>query len=152
MNLYTVKERLQIGSDGVISLDNGRQMSRRSHRVTLVEPGEDRTIVRPNEPLDFKPGEIVGVFGDLSKYLKERLELVEGKKADDPEQEIAPADQRQVEIIAAIGRLDRDNMSHFTRDGTPAVKALEAELGYSIVAAERDAAWAKMLEAEKAAA
>lgn len=44
------------------------------------------------------------------------------------------------DIAAAIGLLDPED--GFTKDGVPNVAALEAVLGYSISAAERNEAWA----------
>lgn len=45
------------------------------------------------------------------------------------------------EIVRAIGRLDRDDSSLWTRRGPPRVRAIEALLGRQITSAERDAAW-----------
>ena len=45
------------------------------------------------------------------------------------------------DIVEAIGRLDRDDRSLWTRRGPPRVDAIEALLGRQITAAERNAAW-----------
>lgn len=53
----------------------------------------------------------------------------------------------QEEIIAAIGELDSDNESLWTKDGVPQVAAIEDVLGDGITAAQRNEAW-EVLSAE----
>jgi len=53
-----------------------------------------------------------------------------------------PAGQALHEAIrAAADQLDVDNEEHFTVDGKPEVHTLEVALGYTLTAAERDAAY-----------
>lgn len=53
------------------------------------------------------------------------------------EQEVA----LQLEIMAAIARLDPENQAHFTSSNKPQVEALTQLLGKPVTAAERDDAW-----------
>ena len=55
-----------------------------------------------------------------------------------------PVAATPAEILAAIDKLDKGNPDHFTNDGKPQVKAIEAVLGLRVTAAERDAAWAEV--------
>ncbi len=51
------------------------------------------------------------------------------------------ANESTVSLVDAIGLLNPDDESHFTKGGKPEIKALEALIGGSVTAAERDAAW-----------
>ncbi len=51
------------------------------------------------------------------------------------------ANESTVSLVDAIGLLKPDDESHFTKGGKPEIKALEALIGGSVTAAERDAAW-----------
>lgn len=48
------------------------------------------------------------------------------------------------QIIAAIGKLEPGNESHFTADGKPALKPLAELLGAPVTAKQRDEAWAAL--------
>lgn len=51
-------------------------------------------------------------------------------------------DTRELAIVKAIKTLvEEADPSHFGKDGTPKVRAVEKILGYDITAAERDSAW-----------
>ena len=63
-----------------------------------------------------------------------------GLDASTPDPEQAP-DPHLDDIAAAIGKLDRDSKSLWTRRGKPRVAAIEAAIGRDITAAQRDAAW-----------
>ena len=47
----------------------------------------------------------------------------------------------EIEIIQAIGQLEKENPEQWTQDNKPDVKALEIKLGYDITAEQRDIAW-----------
>ncbi len=59
---------------------------------------------------------------------------------------VAPADpaERQTAITAAIGQLDPNDPDVWLRDGRPDTAALAAITGWTVSAAERNAAWAAM--------
>ena len=59
--------------------------------------------------------------------------------------------ERIAAIAEAIAGLDPDDGKLFTKAGPPRVKVLEKLLGYDITEAERDAAWALILERKAAA-
>jgi hypothetical protein len=49
---------------------------------------------------------------------------------------------RQEVIIAAIGKMNKDNADLWLKDGKPDTNAIAEVAGWPVLAAERDAAWA----------
>ena len=97
----------------------------------------------------YEPGETIEpIDGDAELWLD--LGIIDHmQEGDDPEgdSEIPsgePATARHRAIVAAIGRLDRDDLNAWTTGGRPKVGALESVLGAGITSAERDAAWAEV--------
>lgn len=58
-----------------------------------------------------------------------------------------PAERAAV-IQAAIANLDKENPENWLKDSRPVVNALSAVLGFTVSAAERDAAWQSIQEAQ----
>jgi len=156
MDLYRViAGPIEMGPGQVFSLDAGDQMRRRGHRVRRIEAHKvdvggkatERVVVIADELLQFKTGEVIGL-SELEPRLKDRVEKIEVAKpvADSPKVKAASGSRnsRRADIIRAIGQLDQGNRKHFTSDGVPAVKAIEAVAGFQISAQERDAAWRSM--------
>lgn len=54
------------------------------------------------------------------------------------------ANARPAAIIAAIGQLDKDNPDLWLKDGKPDTNAIAEITGWSVSAAERNAAWASL--------
>ncbi|MFA7347257.1 MAG: hypothetical protein WCZ86_05815 [Desulfurivibrionaceae bacterium] len=87
--------------------------------------------------------------GPSQEEIAEANRQAEAKQeAEDQERQKAAELQRPSDILAAIVKLDPDNDSLWTKDkeNGPTTKALESVLGFSITAAERDAAWDLFLE------
>lgn len=60
---------------------------------------------------------------------------------------IAAPVNRQAEIVAAIGKLDKENPELWLKDGKPDSNAIAAITGWPVAAAERDSAWATITAA-----
>lgn len=84
------------------------------------------------------------IYGSLAAVAVENgWATEEGKKTS----AAAPKPTRSQAILQAAEGLSPKNPDHFTSDGRPQVKALEAVLGYGITAQERDKAWASRAKA-----
>jgi len=68
----------------------------------------------------------------------------EGTRGDESNAPVTPADpaERQAAIVAAIEKLNVDNPDVWLRDGRPNASSLTEIVGWTVSAAERDAAWA----------
>ncbi len=71
----------------------------------------------------------------------DRADLAIARRAAGLEASVPHPKPQLDEIAAAIGRLDRDDKSLWTRRRKPRVAAIEAAIGRDITAAQRDAAW-----------
>lgn len=58
--------------------------------------------------------------------------------------EAEDAQSREAAIVTAIGQLDKENADLWLRDGMPVTDAVAAITGFSVSAAERNAAWQKL--------
>lgn len=87
-----------------------------------------------------------------AKLEKEKQQATAKQEAEEQERQKAAELQRPADILAAIAKLDPDNDSLWTKDkeNGPTTKALESVLGFSVTAAERDAAWTQFNEAMEA--
>jgi hypothetical protein len=59
---------------------------------------------------------------------------------------VVPTDaaERQAAIVAAIGKMDPANADLWLRDGRPDITAIAEITGWTVTAAERNAAWAEI--------
>jgi hypothetical protein len=73
-------------------------------------------------------------------------EIAEPVKADGNQAGTTPEDDsvRIAEIMAAISTLDKGDKSLWKNDGAPNTTAITALTGWSVSAAERDAAWSQI--------
>jgi hypothetical protein len=70
------------------------------------------------------------------------LKAIEGPTGDAELQVPTDAKERLAAIVTAIGKIDLNNTDLWLKDGKPASEAIAAVLGWSVTAAERNAAWA----------
>jgi len=94
---------------------------------------------------NFSDGDLV----DMSKEQAQGLidagvigQATKPAKANKPAKPTKPEDQGALTaaIVAAVESMDKEDQSLRTGDGTPKVEALSTILGYTVSAAERDAA------------
>lgn len=80
---------------------------------------------------------------DQIKQLKEEPNLVvtEGTVEDEPQDTAPPVSQRQ-QLAILIGKLNIDNGDLWTTSGKPKTSVLEAQIGRTVTAEERDEAFA----------
>ena len=102
-------------------------------------------VISPFRDVDgtHKPGEDVSLSDSDAKELVElgAIELLP----------VAVAVDRQTEIIAAIGKMDKGNTDLWLKDGKPDTNAIAEVAGWPVLAAERDAAWAIVMAETPAA-
>lgn len=91
---------------------------------------------------DIPPGSTI----ELDDKQAEALIACKAIEADGKAAVVAPTDpaERQAAIVAAIATLDADNGDLWLKDGKPNADAINAVLGYTVTAAERNAAWAEI--------
>lgn len=105
-------------------------------------------------------GEDIPVGEDIEIDEQTALQLIEAKVIDPdsgaPSQakpgsaNTGPSDpeQRLAAIVEAVGELDPKNEDLWLRDGKPDAAALSSALGWTVKAAERDAAWQAINESK----
>lgn len=88
------------------------------------------------------PAHLVGELQELGavEVLKEDPEPVDNGEKDSSEASVSAS------IIAAIGQVNPEDETLWTKESGPTTKALEAVLGTAVTAADRDAAWALFSE------
>lgn len=88
---------------------------------------------------EYKKGQKVKMNqASADHFIRRGLALESGKVPKD-----SKIDDRESDIIEAIGMLKEGKKEHWTQGGKPEVKALEEILGHDITAKERDEAFDK---------
>lgn len=100
------------------------------------------TILSPFKDVDgmHKPGDADIPLADADA--KELIEIgaIQEAASLQPAVPTDPA-ERQAAIVAAIDKMDPANEDVWLRDGSPDVSAIVEVLGWTVTAAERNAAW-----------
>jgi hypothetical protein len=83
---------------------------------------------------------------ELSAKDAAELKALGAVEEDDSGQSAAPTDpaERLAHITSAIEKMDKDNADLWLRDGKPDIVAISDITGWTITAAERNAAWESM--------
>lgn len=82
-----------------------------------------------------------------------RLAVAEGAVPEGTERSVtvnpqAEATREELIVEAVKKMMDRNEPGDFTNDGRPNANNLSALVGFSVTSAQRDAAWAKVADAE----
>lgn len=147
MNTYKANAPVRLVM-GVLKLTE-KQAARRAHVLREVEDSEGGVYELIGET-QFKAGEEFGYDGKVPKSV---AALLDGDgEAAEPVKSVQEQEREFLDLIkTAIGELDPDNDDHWTTDEKPQVVAVEAVMDGNISAAQRDQAWAEILEEEEKA-
>lgn len=128
----------------VEGLDPASDPNELAELETLREEMADRVSATVRD-LDEARGRISTLESELSAARSQLADLepptAAAAAARDPETRPPAAETAGGFVSQAIGRLDREDRSLWTRDGKPQTSALENLLGRRVTAAERNEAW-----------
>lgn len=91
----------------------------------------------------YEPGTSIALSDEQAEHLL-AAKAITGPTGDAPSNVPTDAAERLAAITTAISQLDPNNTDQWLKDGKPSGEAIAAVLGWSITAAERNAAWATL--------
>lgn len=119
---------------------------------------KDYTVITPIKGSDnlYQAGETISLSDKDAAELKAVGAIVDmdaSSSAPANTQASIPQDanERLVLIKDAIGKMDKENVDIWLKDGKPAAEEISAITGWVVTAAERDAAWADLTSAPASA-